>query len=325
MLIYLLAILVQATACDKESQSNSSAQDINYRDEMRSLVGKISGYGKSRRPGFLVVPQNGISLVTQGGEPGDPPAFAYLESVDACGQESLFYGYKRDNKSTPKKASQYTNEYLQIAQAAGKAILVTDYAQTEDRIRDAYEKNQALGYLSFGAVSRELDVIPEYPDPPFDMNSTEVHSIADAKNFLYLLNYDRFDSKELLLQALEDAAHDVFILDLYYQNEPFTEEDLSRIRQKPQGGTRKILSYFSIGEAEDYRHYWEPDWEQSSPSWLEDENPNWPGNYKVRYWDPEWQEILFGSEQSYLDKILKAGFDGVYLDIIDGFEYFESR
>ena len=37
----------------------------------------------------------------------------------------------------------------------------------------------------------------------------------------------------------------------------------------------------------------------------------------------EWQDIVFGNDESYLKKILDAGFDGVYLDIIDAFEYFE--
>jgi cysteinyl-tRNA synthetase len=41
----------------------------------------------------------------------------------------------------------------------------------------------------------------------------------------------------------------------------------------------------------------------------------------VKYWDPGWQSLIFGSPNSYLDKIVEAGFDGVYLDIIDAYEY----
>jgi cysteinyl-tRNA synthetase len=37
----------------------------------------------------------------------------------------------------------------------------------------------------------------------------------------------------------------------------------------------------------------------------------------------EWQDIIFGDADGYLDRIMNAGFDGVYLDIIDAFEYFE--
>lgn len=79
----------------------------------------------------------------------------------------------------------------------------------------------------------------------------------------------------------------------------------------------------SIGEAEDYRYYWDESWTVGSPSWLKEENPEWEGNYKVEYWDTNWQAIILGSENAYLDKIIDAGFDGVYLDIIEAFEYFE--
>ena len=79
----------------------------------------------------------------------------------------------------------------------------------------------------------------------------------------------------------------------------------------------------SIGEAEDYRYYWQADWSTNPPSWIEEENPDWEGNYIVKYWEQEWQDIIYGNDNSYLKKIVDAGFDGVYLDIIDAFEYFE--
>jgi cysteinyl-tRNA synthetase len=79
----------------------------------------------------------------------------------------------------------------------------------------------------------------------------------------------------------------------------------------------------SIGEAEDYRFYWDESWNTDEPEWLEAENPDWEGNYKVRYWNSYWKSIIYGSQDAYLDKILAKGFDGVYLDIIDAFEYFE--
>jgi len=79
----------------------------------------------------------------------------------------------------------------------------------------------------------------------------------------------------------------------------------------------------SIGQAENYRFYWQPEWNSDKPAWLDAENPNWEGNYKVRYWEKEWQDIIFGNDSSYLKKIIDADFDGVYLDIIDAYEYYE--
>lgn len=80
----------------------------------------------------------------------------------------------------------------------------------------------------------------------------------------------------------------------------------------------------SIGEAEDYRFYWKNEWKTNPPVWLGEENPDWEGNYKVWYWEKEWQNIIISDPDSYLQRILNAGFDGVYLDIIDAFEYFEN-
>lgn len=80
----------------------------------------------------------------------------------------------------------------------------------------------------------------------------------------------------------------------------------------------------SIGEAEDYRWYWQKQWNSKPPAFLCSENPEWKGNYKVKYWYPDWQTIICG-EDSYLSKIIQADFDGVYLDIIDAFEYFEEE
>ena len=79
----------------------------------------------------------------------------------------------------------------------------------------------------------------------------------------------------------------------------------------------------SIGEAENYRYYWKPGWALIQPPWLLGENPNWSGNFKVRYWEADWQRIIFGADDSYLKKILDAGFDGVYLDLVDVYEHFE--
>ena len=84
------------------------------------------------------------------------------------------------------------------------------------------------------------------------------------------------------------------------------------------------VAYISIGEAEEYRFYWENNWKRDPPEWLGKENSEWEGNYKVKYWLDSWKTIIYGNSEAYLDKLLEAGFDGAYLDIIDGYEYFED-
>ena len=139
---------------------------------------------------------------------------------------------------------------------------------------------------------------------PLNPNITE-----PVKVVYQLQNYD--------LDALADAEADLYIIDYSWEGDEetgFTSTELDTIRSTSD---TKILSYMSIGEAEDYRWYWNTDWETNPPSWLGETNPEWEGNYKVRYWQQEWQNIVY----DYLDTILEAGFDGVYLDIIDAYEY----
>lgn len=103
---------------------------------------------------------------------------------------------------------------------------------------------------------------------------------------------------------------------------PFTADDVHRMQRKPGGGQRIVLAYLSIGEAERYRTYWSDAWHDPAtrPTWLLDPNPQWEGNYPVRFWHADWQRIIVGGPESYLARILAAGFDGVYLDRADVFQ-----
>lgn len=101
----------------------------------------------------------------------------------------------------------------------------------------------------------------------------------------------------------------------------FAPQILTDMRSKPDGSRRILLGYMSIGEAESYRFYWHPEWLKTNrPDWLGSENPDWRGNYFVQYWELDWQNLIYGTPESYLDKIISAGFDGVYLDRVDAFQ-----
>lgn len=143
----------------------------------------------------------------------------------------------------------------------------------------------------------------------------------------------------------------------------FAPDAVKAMQTKPDGSRRLVLAYLSIGEAEQYRFYWNADWVEplqvaatedgaivkggeslkagptvkgagaarplatktlhvprlSAPIWLGRENENWTGNFLVRYWEKDWQRIIFGSSKSYLEQIIAAGFDGVFLDRVDAF------
>lgn len=127
------------------------------------------------------------------------------------------------------------------------------------------------------------------------------------------------------IDPAELAALDVDLIVMDYASNdgaPFSRQQIDQIR----AGHKIVLSYLSVGEAEVYRPYWEAAWGGSdcpgqlsadAPGWLDPSNPEWCGNYPVQFWRPEWQSIII----AYLDTILSAGFDGVYLDRVDTFYY----
>jgi cysteinyl-tRNA synthetase len=91
------------------------------------------------------------------------------------------------------------------------------------------------------------------------------------------------------------------------------------------GGPKIVLCYMSIGQSETYRWYWNPDWITDPPDWLDAPDGVWAGDHWVRYWDTDWQRIIYGTPESYLDQILALGFDGVYLDRVDAYWYYQEQ
>lgn len=136
------------------------------------------------------------------------------------------------------------------------------------------------------------------------------------------------------IDVFEVAAspHDLVVIDyrpdlLFGTEWPFSRRDVRLMQRKPDGGRRLVVAYLSVGEAEDYRWYWQRAWSRdpaSRPAWIGKENPRWSGNFPVQFWEPGWQSILLGGPESYLDKILAAGFDGVYLDRCDVYQELEA-
>ena len=166
-----------------------------------------------------------------------------------------------------------------------------------------------LGPYEYGAASARIYL----PVALEDFTGSSPSGLSAVNDFLYQL-------QELNLTTIGGTAYDLVVMDYSAGGDDgtaFTAAQIAALKHSP-GGEKIVLAYMSIGEAEDYRFYWQDDWTPGHPAWLDVENPDWEGNYKVHYWDPGWQTIIF----SYTDRLLDAGFDGAYLDIIDAYEYY---
>ncbi len=129
-----------------------------------------------------------------------------------------------------------------------------------------------------------------------------------------------YQLQDALPLQIATSEFDVIVMD--YSRDGTEEGEYSRdeITLIADSGVVPI-AYLSIGEAENYRFYWQDTWSDSAPSWLGTENPEWPGNYAVKYWDPAWQALIL----EYLRRIVVVqGFHGVYLDRVDEFEHWSD-
>ena len=144
--------------------------------------------------------------------------------------------------------------------------------------------------------------------------------LARAKSWRYQLDKINVDD-------LAADMSDLLVID-YAKKQgivPLTREDVARIKVRPDGRPRLVVAYLSVGESEEYRFYWNADWKTSPPDWLGEENCAWPKAHRVRYWRSGWKDINYLGPDSYLRRIIDAGFDGVYLDRVDICETFEKE
>lgn len=173
---------------------------------------------------------------------------------------------------------------------------------------------------------------PPQPLPVYVPQATPARAPADttaqsrqlaASQWPHMFIYQLQNADPVELAA---ARPDLYIIDCSRDGSErgiYSARELGEMRA--QRFDSRVLAYMSIGEAEDYRWYWQRAWDanhdgkpdRGAPAWLGPENPEWRGNYKVRYWDPAWQRIV----EQYIDRIVAAGFDGLYLDVVDAFEY----
>jgi cysteinyl-tRNA synthetase, unknown class len=86
---------------------------------------------------------------------------------------------------------------------------------------------------------------------------------------------------------------------------------------------RIVLAYLNIAEAEPDRVYWESTWhgpadgEKPFPAFLFAKDPDDPaGSYVCMFWRPRWRELLL-KNNGLVDRIMAAGFDGLYLEGVD--------
>lgn len=141
------------------------------------------------------------------------------------------------------------------------------------------------------------------PIPP----TMEVESMAYVINGADINSIANSDFKAVIIDYSRDGS----------EKNKYTVNQINQLKNN----NIMPIAYLSIGEAEDYRFYWQPEWDTNPPEWLGEENPEWEGNYNVKFWDDDWKAIVF----QYIDKILEQGFVGIMLDRVDSYYYWSEE
>jgi len=131
------------------------------------------------------------------------------------------------------------------------------------------------------------------------------------------------------IDTLDQTSYDMLVVEpgLNFREDPYdTDRIVSKLSTRPDGSKRLLIAYIDIGQAEDYRDYWENNWTaptanaHGSPDFLITVDPDgWSGNYPVAYWDTRWKAIWLGDD-GIIARLVAKGFDGIYLDWIEAYD-----
>jgi len=290
-----------------ESLHTEKKQDVNVNaaDKMQKLVISISEYAKKVKPGFLIIPQNGVELAFKKADYKNDINQKYLDAIDGLAVEELFY-YETLNIDSLRLES--------LRKLKGITVMNSDFVKNDRDVSDAKRRNKDEGFVPFIRTESNYHyhTIPDFIP---NKNFNNIDKLTEIKNYLYLINPEQYETKEEYVEALSKTDYDMVTVDLFFDKyNPLTPEDVAKLKRKSNGSKRLVISYINIGAAENWRYYWRPNWKLGTPSFLKKPYEGYENEIYVEYWDPAWQKIIFGNDDSYLKKIIDAGFDGAYLD-----------
>ena len=240
-MVAALAVLLGLSGCSSQAEAV-----IDYQAEMVELLSGIRTYADSKRPGFQLIANGGSPLYLADNGNSAENAGRMLQIMDGQMAESVFYRWDTEQNcavETDPDETAYFEYTLAVPRSAGLTVLSLDYVDSPEMEADSYKMNAGQGYLGWASYRRSLDEVPGAA--PHGMNTGDIKSLKEARNYLVLLNPGRFKSRQDYLDKLAATYYDVLIVDLYYGTEPLTPEEVKALQHKPNGAQRQVFAYMS--------------------------------------------------------------------------------
>jgi cysteinyl-tRNA synthetase, unknown class len=304
--ILYIIILLSFTSCFKEKRSNNKAL------EMQNFVIALSDYARSLGSDFIVIPQNGIELVFTETDMESGLNMSYVDAIDGIGVEELFY-----DGSLAVDLERL--EMLRVAEPYLK-IMVADYITNNSNYSDVVQRNMEESFIAFPREQNNYGY--QYiPDSIISENTNDINTLSEAQNYLYLIDPSLYSSKQDYLNSLAATNYDVLLIDMDYQEVALTAAEVNSLKTKANGADRLVISYINVGAAENWRYYWEDNWKLHRPLWLKKPYDGYEDEIWVKFWKDDWKNIIYGNDESYIKRIINAGFDGAYLDNVEAYYF----
>lgn len=305
ILLFISVILL--SSCSRNLETDDSAE------LMKKFIAEIAIYSRSKKSDFILIQQNGAELATVETDNWSEIDIDYLKIIDALCVEELFFFYEE----------QIDEERLSLLRRlkANLPVIVSDIVKSDSYLQRALSLITSENFVPFirDSANYYYEKMPKFI---YQENSLDINSIADVKNVLYYIGgASTYQNKKDYLNAIKNTNFDLVIIDLFFNGQRLTKDDVSSLKMKANGAKRLVVSYISIGSAERYRYYWRSYWKPGNPSFIRKPYSGYPDEFYVAYWDKEWKKIIYGSEQSYIDRIIASGFDGAFLDNVEAYYY----
>ena len=302
---------------------------VDVQSEMRMFIQNVAAYARSQNPRFLIVARGGLELLSKRNLADDTlraPARTYMRSLDGLMVDAMFVGRPAIGQQTDEGFAERMHSFVNMAQSNGLRILTLDLAR-EPRVVDAALRAAAKeGYAPavVHAPVAELTELPPYPSRPFNENPKSVLSLKDVRNYAYIANSSGYGRQDEFALKLHGTNYDLIIVDVFHGRQPLSRRAVETLKYKKLGAKRLVLARMNIGAAASYQFYWQQGWREGSPSWITAPMPTDPDRFFVEYWRPAWQDLIFGNPNSYVFGLVRQGFDGVVLEGLNTFKFFES-
>ncbi len=156
-------------------------------------------------------------------------------------------------------------------------------------------------------------------DDELDENADERHQmLADVSHWFYHIGFEPSDET---VSEMVDSSYDFVVLEPVFTDAENTDYPMAEIVDWLHGADhpKLVIAYIDIGQAEDWRVYFQDGWTVGDPEWIVGEDPDgWEGNLPVAYWHDDWHDIWLGAG-GLLEQIINVGFDGIYLDWVEAY------